>query len=43
VILIEPKVILAMDQAQAQLMAGRAIPETHVDLLDDLEIAVRPF
>jgi len=42
-LLIEPKIVLSLDQNQAAMLAARAIPETHVDKLDDLEICVRPF
>jgi hypothetical protein len=43
VVLIEPRTVLAMDESQAAMLAARAIPETHVEKLDDVEICVRPF
>lgn len=35
--------ILAEDQEQATLLAGRAIPEEYLDRIDRLTVAVRPF
>ena len=35
--------ILAEDDAQAQIIAARAIPEEHLEHLDRVTIAVRPF
>lgn len=35
--------ILARDQEQATLIAGRAIPDEYMDRLDRLTIGVRPF
>ncbi len=35
--------ILAKDDATANMMAARAIPEEHVKHLDRIEVAVRPF
>lgn len=35
--------ILAPDQNGAVLQAGRSIPEVHLDKLDRIEVAVRPF
>ena len=35
--------VLADDEKQALLMAGRAIPEEHLKHLSQLEIAIRPF
>jgi hypothetical protein len=42
-VLIEPKSVLASTPDQVSVLAGRAIPETHVDKLEDVEIIVRPF
>lgn len=35
--------ILAKDPNQANMIAARAIPESHIDKLDDLVLVVRPF
>ncbi len=35
--------VLAGDQNGAVMQAARAIPEEHMDKLDRLEVAVRPF
>ncbi len=35
--------VMAADQAQASMMAARAIPEDYVDRMSQLEVAVRPF
>jgi hypothetical protein len=42
-VLIEPKSVLAASPEQVSVLASRAIPETHVDKLEDVEIVVRPF
>lgn len=42
-IVVEPTVVLAEDDEKAQLLAGRAIPEEHMDDLDRLTLVVRPF
>ena len=44
-IVVEPTTILATDEAQAQLLAGRAIPQEYVSdgSLDRLVVVVRPF
>jgi hypothetical protein len=42
-IIVEPVTVLAEDQEQATLLAGRAIPEEFMDRLDRLTVAVRPF
>lgn len=42
-LIVEPTTVLAADDAQASLIAGRAIPEEHMDKLDRLTLAVRPF
>lgn len=44
-IVVKPTTVLAKDDAQAQLLAGRAIPENYVNngKLDRLVVAVRPF
>lgn len=35
--------VLARDQQQATLIAGRSIPEEHLEHLDRITLAVRPF
>lgn len=35
--------VLADSEEQAQIVAARAIPEKHLDHLDRVTIAVRPF
>lgn len=35
--------VLASDERSAVLMAGRHIPEEHLDKLDRMEVAIRPF
>lgn len=35
--------VLAEDEAQAQIIAARAIPEKYLERLDRIAIAVRPF
>lgn len=42
-LLVDVQRVIAKDQAQAQMLAARSIPESHTDRLDQLEIAVRPF
>lgn len=42
-VLIPPKSILASSDQQVGMLAARAIPDTHVDKLDEIEIVVRPF
>jgi len=42
-ILVEPTTIFARDEEQAQLIAGRSIPEEFMSKLDRLTLAVRPF
>lgn len=44
-LVVQPTTILASDEAQAQLLAGRAIPDAYVDngKLDRLVVVVRPF
>lgn len=42
-LIVKPTTVLAADDAQASLIAGRAIPEQHMDKLDRLTLAVRPF
>jgi hypothetical protein len=43
VVLVEPKQFLASDQQTATILASREIPEEHLDKLDRVEVAVRPF
>lgn len=35
--------VLAKDTAEANMLAARAIPATHVDMLDQLTIVIRDF
>lgn len=42
VILAEGKLI-ASDLERAKLLAGREIPETHIDEIANIEVLVRPF
>lgn len=42
-VLVEPQVILAADEEQATIVAGRAIPDEHMGHLERVTLAVRPF
>lgn len=42
-LIVPVKTILAASTQAATLMAGRDIPETYLDKLDRVEVAVRPF
>jgi hypothetical protein len=42
-ILVGPKAIVARSEEQAQVLAARSIPETHLDRIDRLTVVVRPF
>lgn len=42
-LLVEPTHLLATNQAQAEMIAARAIPEIHLDNLDRIKVVVRPF
>jgi hypothetical protein len=44
-IVVQPTAVLAKDDAQAQLLAARAIPEEYVNSkkIDRLTVVVRPF
>ena len=42
-VLVTPDVVLASNMEQAQTLAGRRIPESHVDKLDDVQVLVGPF
>jgi hypothetical protein len=42
-IVIKPTQVLATSEAQVSILAAKAIPDTHLDHLEDIEIAVRPF
>lgn len=42
-LIVKPEVVLAKDAQQAQLLAGRAIPEEYMDRLERLTLVVRPF
>lgn len=42
-LVVEVTTVLAENDKQATLMAGRAIPEAELKDIDRLEVAVRPF
>lgn len=42
-VLIKPTTTIASGPEQVATLASRAIPDTHLDRLDDIEIVVRPF
>lgn len=42
-VLISPTSVLATGEPQVVTLASRAIPDSHIDKLDELEIVVRPF
>lgn len=42
-VIVEPTAVLAKDDAQAQLLAARSIPEEYMAKLDRLTVVVRPF
>jgi hypothetical protein len=42
-LLVDVKRVLARDQAAAFILASRDIPEEHLEKLDRMEVAVRPF
>ena len=42
-VVVDPTPVLARDDAQAQLLAARSIPEEHMSKLDRLTVVVRPF
>ena len=41
--LVEPTTVLAADVDAANILAARKIPDAHLERLDRIEIAVRPF
>ncbi len=42
-LLVNPTYLLANDQNSATILAARKIPEEHLDKLDRIEVAVKPF
>jgi hypothetical protein len=42
-ILTEPKFVLAKDEKEVAMRAARAVPDSYLDKLDQVEIVVRPF
>jgi hypothetical protein len=42
-LIVRPTVCLAADQNAAMVLAARALPESLLDKLDRVEVAVRPF
>lgn len=43
VLVTSPQTVLAGSDEEVRIMAARSIPAEHLDHLDDIEIAVRPF
>ena len=39
----DPKFVLAKDEKEIAIRAARAIPDTYLDKLDQVEIVIRPF
>ena len=42
-IILKPDYFVAKDQATANILAARKIPEKYLEILDRVEVAVRPF
>jgi hypothetical protein len=42
-VLVEPKTVLAIDQASASMAAVMEIPNEYKTELDQIEVAIRPF
>lgn len=42
-VVVEPTAVLARDDAQAQLLAARSIPDALIKKIDRLIVVVRPF
>lgn len=42
-VIVDPKVILSINEQAASIMASRAIPEEFIGSIDRIEVAVRPF
>ena len=42
-VIVEPTTVLASDEAQAQLLAARSIPDADMTNVDRLVVVVRPF
>lgn len=42
-VIVPPTAVLARDDAQAQLLAARSIPDDEIPELDRLTVVVRPF
>lgn len=42
-IIVQPTCVLAKDEKHASMIATRAIPQSHADKLDEVDVAVRPF
>lgn len=43
VVVLEPKTVLASNDAEVRLLIGRALPEEYLDKVDDLIIRIKPF
>jgi hypothetical protein len=42
-VIVPTKMVLAKDDKQAAMLAARDIPNEYIDMLEYVEIAVRPF
>lgn len=42
-VIVEPKTVLAVDQASANMSAIMDIPSEYKTILDQIEVALRPF
>lgn len=42
-ILIPPVLVVARSETEVTIRASRAIPDSHLDKLDQVEVRVRPF
>jgi len=42
-LVVEPTYVLANNQDEAAMKAARAIPDSHADHLDEVEVLIRPF
>jgi hypothetical protein len=42
-LIVKPDTLLARDEQQASMLAGRLIPEEFIDKIDRVELFIRPF
>jgi len=42
-LIVEPKTIVAGTKEEAAMLAARALPESHQDKLDQVELVIRPW